>query len=200
MSPPMAPLRPPTASAPCAARSWPRSTTRTRRTRTAALPVLLADTDTSVGLLTLVATSSNADLVAPAGIALEGTGANRVVHIVAVSGASGTTTIEIAADDGLAQSSVLTFGMTVGTAARQTLAGNNGNDLLFGMAGNDRLLGRGGNDLLCGGLGDDDVQGEDGNDRLFGEAGNDDLRGGVGNDYLSGGAGQDNLRGDDGDD
>jgi len=42
-----------------------------------------------------------------------------------------------------------------GTAAAQTLAGGNFNDVLSGLAGNDRLFGHGGNDTLDGGAGID---------------------------------------------
>jgi Ca2+-binding RTX toxin-like protein len=58
------------------------------------------------------------------------------------------------------------------------LAGNGGDDFLYGEDGLDNLDGGAGNDLLDGGAGAD---------TLSGKAGNDILKGGVGKDTLTGG-------------
>jgi Ca2+-binding RTX toxin-like protein len=66
-----------------------------------------------------------------------------------------------------------------------TLAGGNGDDVLWTSAGNDVLEGGAGNDNLYGGVGIDELIGGDGNDTLDGASGADTLRGGPGNDvYL----------------
>jgi Ca2+-binding RTX toxin-like protein len=68
-----------------------------------------------------------------------------------------------------------------GTAASQTLAGGDFNDVLSGQGGDDALYGHGGDDTLDGG---------DGNDTLRGGAGDDDMSGGAGDDiyYVDSGA------------
>lgn len=58
-----------------------------------------------------------------------------------------------------------------------------------------RMLGHGGNDSLYGGDGDDALVGGKGNDDLDGERGRDDLDGGHGLDELDGGKGRDRVRG-----
>ncbi|PSB14681.1 hypothetical protein C7B61_02030 [filamentous cyanobacterium CCP1] len=91
-----------------------------------------------------------------------------------------------------------------GTAAADTLRGNQDGDLLIGNAGNDSLYGAAGNDSLHGGANDDHLEGGDGNDvlvgaigqdRLLGMSGNDRLIGGDGNDWLNGGLGADGMTG-----
>jgi Ca2+-binding RTX toxin-like protein len=91
-----------------------------------------------------------------------------------------------------------------GTAAADTLTGQQNRDILRGLAGNDTLSGLAGNDQLEGGDGNDTLYGGDGNDtllggadddRLFGDAGDDSLVGGDGNDILDGGTGNDTLSG-----
>lgn len=92
------------------------------------------------------------------------------------------------------------------------MAGDDGNDLLFGAAGLDDVWGGAGNDTVYGGDGVDVISGADGDDLLYngagddsgdwplntewgagawGDAGNDTLFGGGGNDWLGGGAGND---------
>jgi Ca2+-binding RTX toxin-like protein len=71
---------------------------------------------------------------------------------------------------------------TLGTAANDTLKGNNSGNTLLGLDGNDTLSGNGGNDWLVGGTGKDVLNGGPGNDYLFGGPGNDKLTGGVGAD------------------
>ncbi|WP_102107163.1 calcium-binding protein [Oceaniglobus roseus] len=96
-----------------------------------------------------------------------------------------------------------------GTAADETVRGDDwhdrilgggGQDLLFGLEGRDTLLGETGDDTLLGGDDDDRLDGGGGNDRLLGEAGNDTLLGGGGDDQADGGLGDDLLRGHGGDD
>lgn len=91
-----------------------------------------------------------------------------------------------------------------GTAAADTLTGQQNRDILRGLAGNDTLSGLAGNDQLEGGDGNDTLYGGDGNDtllggadddRLFGDAGDDSLVGDDGNDVLDGGNGNDTLSG-----
>ncbi len=95
------------------------------------------------------------------------------------------------------------------TSSDDYLAGDQGNDQLFGRIGYDNLLGGTGNDQLFGGSAGDTLRGGSGDDQLFGGivAGdllfnpfpdeNDVLIGGSGNDYLDGDAGNDYLLGTD---
>ncbi|MGH1470853.1 MAG: calcium-binding protein [Cellvibrionaceae bacterium] len=102
------------------------------------------------------------------------------------------------------------------------LAGNGGNDTIYGWHGGDKLFGGNGHDTLYGdefenyapaishqSSGNDNLFGGDGNDVLWGGAwhdhlagdgGNDILHGGTENDRLYGNTGDDELFGDDGDD
>ena len=73
----------------------------------------------------------------------------------------------------------------------ETLRGGASNDSLAGQDGNDVLLGLGGNDTLSGGAGADRLEGGDGNDSLYGGDGNDILNGSAGADRLDGGEGWD---------
>jgi Ca2+-binding RTX toxin-like protein len=85
-----------------------------------------------------------------------------------------------------------------GTAANDTILGNEGANILKGNSGDDRLTGSGGADTLKGGNGADRLDGGTGSDALFGEAGADQLLGGAGNDRLNGGADADILTGGEG--
>lgn len=67
-----------------------------------------------------------------------------------------------------------------------TIAGNEGDDLIYGDDYNDFLLGNPGNDTLFGDCGDD---------TLFGGSQDDELNGGPGNDFLAGDSGADTLTG-----
>lgn len=91
-----------------------------------------------------------------------------------------------------------------GTAADDTLNGNDlanamsgldGNDTMYGRGGNDNMNGGRGNDRMDGGLGADIMRGGEGNDRSLGGAGADRLFGDAGDDLLDGGAGRDILAG-----
>ena len=66
------------------------------------------------------------------------------------------------------------------------VAGNGGNDLVFGRRGNDSLSGDEGNDFLFGGPGDDDLDGGDGNDVIHTGYGADMVDAGDGNDMRPG--------------
>lgn len=67
-------------------------------------------------------------------------------------------------------------------AEDQSIAGNDGDDTIYGYAGND---------YIDGGLGNDTIYGQRGNDKLLGGEGADHLHGGAGDDVLQGGAGSD---------
>lgn len=69
-----------------------------------------------------------------------------------------------------------------GSAAGDTLTGDDGANVLIGWGGDDRLDGGDGSDVLYG---------DDGDDTLLGGDGNDTLHGGLGADVLNGGAGID---------
>lgn len=71
------------------------------------------------------------------------------------------------------------------------IAGNAGNDTIYGYEMDDFLLGGAGNDTVWGGDDNDIVYGGAGNDLLYGEAGNDRIAGDKGTDTLSGGTGAD---------
>jgi hypothetical protein len=88
----------------------------------------------------------------------------------------------------------------VGGAGADQLAGEAGDDFLYGGDDHDTLVGGDGADQLDGGSGDDVLAGGLMNDRLFGRTGNDQLNGNEGNDKLYGQSGADLLHGDDGDD
>ena len=75
--------------------------------------------------------------------------------------------------------------------SNDAIAGQGGNDVLFGFGGADALQGDQGNDTLYGDAGDDQLAGGGGNDTLYGDAGDDQLAGGAGSDTLIGGSGDD---------
>lgn len=80
------------------------------------------------------------------------------------------------------------------------LAGEGGDDVIFGSVGEDVLDGGEGDDVLAGRAGNDRLAGGDGADRLFGDGGRDTLVGDSGADRLVGGDGPDTLSGAAGDD
>lgn len=88
-----------------------------------------------------------------------------------------------------------------GTIGRDSIGGNEQNNILFGdnaaggLGGSDTLNGFGGNDTIYGGAGDDEVYAHSGNDILRGNAGNDTIEGGTGNDEILGGSGADSMTG-----
>lgn len=81
-----------------------------------------------------------------------------------------------------------------------TLAGTEGNDVIYAYSDNDLISLLGGNDIAYAGDGHDVVNGGAGNDLLDGGAGHDQLDGGTGNDILLAGDGEDILTGGAGDD
>jgi Ca2+-binding RTX toxin-like protein len=83
----------------------------------------------------------------------------------------------------------------VGTAARDTLRGTPGRDVIASLAGDDLVIGRGGADVICLGPGGDRGRGEGGADLIDGGPGNDRLLGGSGRDRLLGRGGRDLLIG-----
>ncbi|MFC7335955.1 LamG-like jellyroll fold domain-containing protein [Haloferula chungangensis] len=80
---------------------------------TPAIPFTVGDTDTSVGSLTVSATSSNTLVVPTSGIVFGGSGANRTVTITPAAGQSGVSEITIMVSDGKWSDSS-TFTLTVG--------------------------------------------------------------------------------------
>ena len=83
---------------------------------------------------------------------------------------------------------------------KDTVFGQQGNDVLRGEGGNDALLGGSGHDSLHGGRGNDVLFGQGGRDAIDGDQGDDLIYGGEGADLLRGGSGSDQLIGNDGDD
>ncbi|BEV13616.1 hypothetical protein HBDW_04040 [Herbaspirillum sp. DW155] len=98
----------------------------------------------------------------------------------------------------------------INTNTKDSYAGGQGDDWLWGEGGDDVLAGDAGNDVVYGGEGRDEVTGGDGDDILSGDDltlntagarhGDDFVDGGAGNDTLFGNGGQDDLWGGDGDD
>ena len=79
---------------------------------TATLPVTIGDAETSAGSLFLTCTSSNPALVPEGNITLAGSGSNRTVRITPGANQSGTATITLRVNDGLA-STTSSFLVTV---------------------------------------------------------------------------------------
>jgi Ca2+-binding RTX toxin-like protein len=101
------------------------------------------------------------------------------------------------------------FADSLGSAAGDTITGDNSGEILTGLAGNDSLTGGSGADTLWGGDDDDELIGNAGNDSLWGQDGDDDITagdaddtvfGGAGNDTIDGGSDDDLIFGEDGDD
>ena len=67
---------------------------------TGSIPFTIGDAQTAAASLTVTAISSNAALVAPSGIVLGGSGANRTISITPASGVSGQAKISISVSDG----------------------------------------------------------------------------------------------------
>ncbi|MBE9179966.1 DUF4347 domain-containing protein [Oculatella sp. LEGE 06141] len=119
-----------------------------------------------------------------------------------VQGNAGTTTdIVISVSDGLANTSLPAFNLTViakaidGSVLPDQIIGREKDDIINGLDGDDVLTGGDGDDLIYGGTGNDIISGENGNDILYGEDGNDTLYGENGNDIMYGGAGNDKIYG-----
>lgn len=87
-----------------------------------------------------------------------------------------------------------------GGGGLDAIYGGDGADTMAGGAGGDKLWGDEDDDDMSGNAGDDLMEGGNGNDRLDGAADNDRLRGQAGDDTLLGGKGEDTLDGGDGND
>lgn len=110
------------------------------------------------------------------------------------------------------QTSTVAIAVRVGTNNAESINGDDGTDLIFGLAGStslsfgslarvtigksDQLYGNGGIDLICGGNGADYLDGGAGDDTLDGGRGDDVLVGGDGANTLFGGAGNDRVTGE----
>jgi Ca2+-binding RTX toxin-like protein len=88
----------------------------------------------------------------------------------------------------------------LGSDGDDSLGGRAGDDTLLGGFDEDYLVGGDGNDSLDGGADADTLYGDDGQDTLIGAAGEDALYAGAGQDMVTGDAGQDNLFGGQGQD
>lgn len=93
--------------------------------------------------------------------------------------------------------------------AKNNIAGNDGQDIIFMGDGNDTIHGDDQADLLIGGAGSDVIEGNRGNDLILGSDGGnptvagdgqDLLSGGWGDDLIDGGRGEDHIKGDFGND
>ena len=82
-----------------------------------------------------------------------------------------------------------------GNALRNTILGNDGNNVISAGAELDTVSGGAGDDRLYGEAGNDVLNGDSGLDQLFGGEGADTLNGGADDDILAGGAGADKLIG-----
>ena len=89
-----------------------------------------------------------------------------------------------------------------GSAMKDTLGGDEQNNVIKGMGGDDIITGgSAGEDKLYGGDGDDMITGSGTDaDELSGGAGDDDITGSSGNDKITGGMGDDIMDGNGGDD
>jgi Ca2+-binding RTX toxin-like protein len=73
------------------------------------------------------------------------------------------------------------------------IAGNAGNDQIYGSQAADRISGGSGKDWISGQAGNDIIYGEAANDRLFGDSGKDKIYAGAGTDTVRGGKGIDRI-------
>jgi|GEM_PF-6356581 len=105
-------------------------------------------------------------------------GSNQALgDVVAYMGASGSVTVSLAIQDGIAAQNTGAGGMDT-LSGFENLMGSSFDDRLTGSSGANTLWGRAGADILNGG---------GGKDTLFGMSGNDILNGGAGHDILWGG-------------
>ena len=85
-------------------------------TATGPIAVTLGDVDSPLASITLTGASSNQAVVQNGGIAISGSGANRIVVVTPVAGASGTSTITLTATDSGGATATETFDITVNAA------------------------------------------------------------------------------------
>jgi uncharacterized delta-60 repeat protein len=93
--------RPPSANQPPVVTAPPAQQLVDPGTGVSTAPLPFSATDPEGLPVTVSATSSNPGLVAPGGIVLAGAGASRTVQVSTVGGVAGTTTITLAASDGV---------------------------------------------------------------------------------------------------
>jgi uncharacterized lipoprotein YbaY len=89
-------------------------------TGTGAIAFTVGDVETAAGSLTVTATSSNVGVLAAGGIALGGSGAERMITLSPVANASGTSTITVTVTDAGGLTATRSFALTV-TAAVELL-------------------------------------------------------------------------------
>lgn len=82
-------------------------------TATSAIALVVNDSETPAGALTVTATSSNPTLVTSSGFAFGGSGSNRTLTITPAANQSGTSTITVTATDADNVSTTQTFTLTV---------------------------------------------------------------------------------------
>ncbi|NKC32974.1 cellulose binding domain-containing protein [Falsiroseomonas selenitidurans] len=83
-----------------------------------------------------------------------------------------------------------------GTAQRDTLIGQAGDDLMFGNGGRDLFEAGAGDDAMHGGAASDTMRGGAGNDVAYAGGGADSVEGGEGADRIYAGSGNDTVHGD----
>ncbi len=121
-------------------------------------------------------------------------------------GGSGADKLDGGADTDTASYETAKAGMTIDLRTMQFTGDGNGDTFVSveryeGTNFRDTITGNNGDNLYLGGLdGNDDISGLGGSDQLGGGAGNDDLAGGEGDDLLTGGEGADKLNGGQGED
>jgi len=85
------------------------------------LSFTIGDAETAAGSLVVSASSSNASVVTSGGLVLAGTGANRTLQVTPAAGQTGTTTITVSVNDGLATT---TRSFQLSVQQRPTAPGN----------------------------------------------------------------------------
>ncbi len=95
----------------------------------------VADADTAADLLTVTATSSNQDLIDPAHIFINGTGATRSIYVTPNFNATGTATITVTVTDEGGRFSSTSFKVTIGSSVSNDFNGDGKPDIIFEDAG-----------------------------------------------------------------
>jgi Ca2+-binding RTX toxin-like protein len=140
--------------------------------RSGTINLTVADPDTPTASLTLTGTSTSQALVSNTSLSFAGAGANRTLTATVEARRTGTATVTVTVSDGSATATVAVTLRASGNG-KDTLAGTDGADMLFGQNGKDTLAGQAGNDLLCGGRGKDRLTGGPGADHFGGGRGMD---------------------------
>ncbi len=101
----------------------------------------------------------------------------------------------VSAQNGIAGGFTIAAGVMIekatGGRGRDTITGNEADNVLSGRGGADIISGGDGGDTILGGAGRDQLHGDAGADSIIGGAGQDVIIGGGGGDRLKGGAGRD---------